>query len=412
MTGKLYYDDPYLRRFTATVLETGVEADGTPFAVLDSTAFYPTGGGQPSDLGSINGVRVVDVEEVEDKIRHRLDQADLEKTKLAPGNSVTGEIDWERRFDHMQQHTGQHILSAAFEELYDGATVGFHLGREIVTVDITLPDLTPEIIETVEGLANRIVFENRPIDCRFVEPEELAAMPLRKPPSVTENIRIVTVQDFDYSPCGGTHPAYTGEVGPIKILGYERYKGNVRIDFVCGWRTLGAMTAKQTVLRQLSRQLTSGEHELPDKVERLLAERKELNATLQEMKQQFLHAEAETLLNDAITKRGTLVVARTFADRPMQELQRLAQRMTEREPSAIALFVSSGAKLQVVFARGTAVGLDVNNMLKSVLPLINGKGGGSPALAQGGGVSEMSADAVLDDVMQKLEIELVQISGM
>ncbi|MBL0386315.1 alanyl-tRNA editing protein [Tumebacillus sp. ITR2] len=407
MTGKLYYDDPYLRLFTATVTDAGVEADGTPFVVLDRTAFYPTGGGQPSDQGTLNGIRVLDVEEVENSIHHRLEKADL-----AVGTSVEGVLDWERRFDHMQQHTGQHILSAAFEELFDAATVGFHLGREIVTVDIALPDLTPEITEKVESLANSIVFENRPIDARFVDAEELALMPLRKAPSVTENIRIVTIANFDYSPCGGTHPHRTGEVGPIKILSYERYKGNVRIDFVCGWRTLKVMTDKQHILRQMSRQLTAGEHELPDKLERLLAERKELSTGLQEMKQQFLHAEAETLLNEALSRRGTLVVARTFEERSMQDLQRLAQRMTEREPSVIVLFISSGEKTQLVFGRGNAVGLNMNNMLKSVLPMIDGKGGGSPSLAQGGGVSKLAPVDLLDDVLQKLEIELVQISGM
>jgi alanyl-tRNA synthetase len=406
MTGKLYYDDPYLRRFQATVTAADVEADGTAYVVLDRTAFYPTGGGQPSDQGTLNGVPVLDVEEVDDEIRHRLAEP------LSVGASVEGEIDWERRFDHMQQHTGQHILSAAFEELFDAATVGFHLGREVVTVDIALPDLTAEIIEKVESLANSIVFENRPIEARFVNPEELAAMPLRKAPSVTENIRIVTIENFDYSPCGGTHPARTGEVGPIKLLGYERYKGNVRIQFVSGWRTLKAMTDKQHILRQLSRHLTSGEAELPEKIDRLLAERKELDRSLQDMKQQFLFAEAEILLDEALSKRGILLVARTFEERPMQELQRLAQRMAEREPSAVILFVSTGAKMQLVFARGSAVGLDMSNMLKSVLPLINGKGGGSPNLAQGGGVTDLSAHDVLDDALAKLEIELVQISGI
>ncbi|PWK13922.1 alanyl-tRNA editing protein [Tumebacillus permanentifrigoris] len=411
MTGKLYYDDPYLRRFTATVTESGVDANGMPYVVLDRTAYYPTGGGQPSDQGTLNGLHVVDVEEVAGQVRHRLARGvDLET--LPVGTTVEGEIEWERRFDHMQQHTGQHILSAAFEELYNGATVGFHLGREVVTVDIALPDLSPVIIEAVEALANRIVFENRPIDARFVAPEELAALPLRKAPSVTENIRIVTIRDFDYSPCGGTHPARTGEVGPIKLLGYERYKGNVRIQFVCGWRTLKAMTEKQQILRQLSRHLTSGEGELPDKIERLLTERKELERSLQDMKQQFLFAEAETWLDAALSKRGILLVARTFEERPMQELQRLAQRMAELEPSVVVLLVSAGAKLQLVFSRGTAVGLDMSNVLKSVLPLINGKGGGSPTLAQGGGVTELSAHEVLDDALQKLEIELVQISGI
>lgn len=409
MRGKLYYDDPYLRHFSAHVTDAGVEADGTAYLVLDRTAFYPTGGGQPSDQGTLSGLPVVDVEEVDEQVRHRLAKG---TEPLPVGTAVEGVINWERRFDHMQQHTGQHILSAAFEDLYEAATLSFHLGRETVTMDISLSDLQPEIIERVEELANRIVFENRPIQATFMEPEELARLPLRKAPSVSENIRIVAIENFDYSPCGGTHPHRTGEVGPIKILGFERYKGNVRIEFACGWRTLRAMTEKQQILRQLARHLTSGEPELPAKVDRLLHERKELDRSLQEMKQQFLYAEAERLLDEALTKRGTLLVARTFEERPMQDLQRLANRMAEREPSVIVLFVSSGAKMQLVFARGAAIGLDMNNMLKSVLPLINGRGGGSPSLAQGGGVTEISADDLLDHVLQRLEIELVEISGL
>lgn len=389
MTRKLFYEDPYLTEFTATVTGHGTEPNGTPYVVLSETAFYPTGGGQPCDLGTLNGVQVVDVEEVDGEIRHRLD------APLLDMRSIEGRIDWTRRFDHMQQHTGQHILSAAFEQLFDGETVGFHLGREVVTVDITLPDLTQEIAEGVERLANSIVLADREILCRFVDKEELARMPLRKPPSVTENIRIVTVDGFDYSPCGGTHPARTGEIGMIKILGWEKYKGNVRVEFVCGWRTWQAMTDKQIVLRQLSRHLTAGEAELPDGVARLLKERKELEKALAEANAKLLEAEADTLFAAARDPHGVRLVAKAFEGRSMQELQRLGQRIASLDPQAVALLVTGGEKTQLVFARGGEVMVPMNELLKETLLLIDGKGGGNPSLAQGGGSAGKSATDVL-----------------
>ncbi|GIM46255.1 alanyl-tRNA editing protein [Collibacillus ludicampi] len=405
MTRKLYYEDVYLREFTAHIVEIGT-ANGTPYVVLDQTAFYPTGGGQPCDHGSIHGVRVVDVEKVGERIVHHL----AEPLSLESSDPrVYGQIDWDRRFDHMQQHTGQHILSAAFEQLFHGETVGFHLGRETVTVDITLPALDQEIVQQVESLANRIVFENRIIQARFVEPEELKQLPLRKPPQVRENIRIVTITDFDHNPCGGTHPERTGEGGPIKILSWERYKGHVRVEFVCGWRALKEMSEKQQILRQLILQLTCGEHELPANVIRLLDERKDKEKALQEACSKLLDFEANEWVKQSVPRHGIHLVTRTFAERSMQEMQRLAQQITARDPLAVVLFVSGGTKTQLVFARGSDVRVEMNALLKETLPLIAGKGGGTPAIAQGGGVTSQSPDEVLAHAVNLLEQKLEQI---
>ncbi|MGB8954587.1 MAG: DHHA1 domain-containing protein [Tumebacillaceae bacterium] len=401
-TRKLYYEDAYIRQFAAQVVEKGAETDGTPYVVLDQTAFYPTGGGQPCDLGQICGIAVVDVEEMEDgAIRHRL------AATLADEGEVHAEIDWTRRFDHMQQHDGQHILSAAFEQLYDADTLAFHLG-DSVTVDIDLPDLTQEIVERVEELANRIVFENRPILQRFVTPEELAQIPMRGTLKVHDNVRIVTIDGFDNNGCGGTHPARTGEVGPIKILTWERTKGHVRLTFTCGWRTLKAMTEKQLVLRALTRQMTSSEAELPDKITRLLNERKELDKAMADARGKLLGVEAEELLANAETHQSVRVVAAAFPDRAMAEMQKLAQQILERDASAVALLCAGGDKVQLVCARGTEVLLAANEVLKSTLPLFNGKGGGSPAIAQGGGVADVTPEAVVEHARQVVEGLLAQ----
>jgi len=398
MTRKLYYEDPYLVEFTASVTKRGIEADGTPYAVLDQTAFYPAGGGQPCDLGTLGSLNVTDVEEVDGEIRHRLCEP-LPETVAA----VQGEIDWSRRFDHMQQHNGQHIFSAACEHLFDADTIGFHLGRETVTVDLTLPDLTQERVEAIEYLCNKIVFDNRPIEARFVEREEAAQMPMRKPPTVTENIRVVIIPDFDYNGCGGTHPSRTGETGPIKILSWERYKGNVRVHFVCGWRALKAMTEKQLVLKRLNRHLNSGEAEMESSVVRLISERKELERALQDAKSRLLDSEALGLLEGAQTRAGLPVVAAAFAERPMQELQKLAQAITAKNPHALALLVAGGAKIQLVFARGTEASLPVNELLRHTLRLIDGKGGGNASAAQGGGVTDKTPSDVLAEALMQLE---------
>lgn len=403
MTRKLYYEDPYLREFSARVTARGVEADGTPYVVLDQTCFYPTGGGQPCDLGQIEGVDVLDVEEVAGQIHHRL---------AAPvtNETVRGAIDWARRFDHMQQHNGQHILSAAAEHLYDVDTVGFHLGRETVTVDLAFPDLTQPIVDELEYLANQVVFDNRAIEQRFVTDEELRRYPLRKQPTVRENVRLVIIPDFDYNGCGGTHPHRTGETGPIKILSWERYKGNVRVTFVCGWRALRELREKQLILRTVARQLTSGEAELEDKVARLLHERKELDKALSDARLQLLDAEAEQLWHAHTLLHGVPVVAHAFAERSMQELQRLAGKLAEREAHALVLLVAGGAKTQLVFARGSAATVPMNELLKDTLQLIAGKGGGQPSLAQGGGDTSQTPAAVLAHALELADARLLHVS--
>ncbi|NGQ96241.1 alanyl-tRNA editing protein [Brevibacillus sp. SYP-B805] len=397
MKDRLYYTDPYIQTFEANVIYQGSEEDGTPYIVLDRTAFYPTGGGQPCDTGTLNGIEVIQVEEVDSTVRHRLSRP------FPPGTTTAaGSIDWQRRFDHMQQHAGQHILSAAFAELFDAQTVGFHLGRERVTIDLAVEEVTEEMAVQAVELANRIVFENRPIIARFVDPVELARLPLRKPPAVTENIRIVTIEGFDYNPCGGTHPKQTGEIGPIQILDWERMKGNVRVAFICGGRTARELWHKHRVLKQLGRLLSSSEAELPDAVARLQLERKETERALQEANQKLLEAEARERMREAETIGGLRLAAVALAERPLPDMQKLAQRMVALDPTAIALLVSSGPKTQLVFARGEAVSLPMNELLREALPLIDGKGGGNPAMAQGGGTGGPSPEDLLTQIKESL----------
>ena len=213
-TERLYRENSYAADFTARVkrqMQTGKGFE----VVLDRTAFYPAGGGQPCDTGWLNGIPVVDVEEREGYVVHILKQR-LESC------SVTGKIDWKRRFDHMQQHAGQHVLSACFEKIAGAGTVGFHLGSQFVYIELNRTDLTGDLVARAEELANRTVFDNLLIKTYTVEPEDLKGLPLRKPPTVTRDIRIVEIDGFDYSPCGGTHPSHTGCIGLIKVRRWER----------------------------------------------------------------------------------------------------------------------------------------------------------------------------------------------
>ncbi|WCK56226.1 DHHA1 domain-containing protein [Aneurinibacillus sp. Ricciae_BoGa-3] len=400
MQHKLYYQDPYITEFTASLIGQGIDDNGRPYVILNQTAFYPTGGGQPYDTGELNGTAVIDVEEVGGQIRHILEHP-LEHTQ-----TVSGRINWKRRLDHMQQHTGQHILSASFEQLFCAATVGFHMGSEIVTIDLAISDLSWDLAGQAEELANRIVFENRIITPRFVESEELKELPLRKAPTVTENIRIVTIEGFDHNPCGGTHPARTGDVGPIKVLGWEKNKGNIRVEFVCGARTLQVLDKKQRILRDATRLLISSETELAANIERVLAERKNLEKQLGEANDKLLAYEADACIAAAVALGGAAWIQRIYSNRPLPELQKLAKMIADKEASAVVLLFSTGNRTQVVAARGTEVVLSAGDWIKEIMPFIGGKGGGSAAIAQGGAVTEIPAEEIVQYALDKLKAKL------
>lgn len=397
MKERLYYQDAYIQEFNAIVVNRGNDETGN-YIEVSETAFYPTGGGQPCDTGTINGIPVTQVEEVDGQVRHYL------ATSLPDSVSkVVGRIDWERRFDHMQQHNGQHILSAAFYQQAGIATVGFHLGREIVTIDLDTDELTDELIRDVEDLANQVVVENRSIEPRFVTEEELMSLPIRKAPTVQENIRVVIIPDFDYNLCGGTHPKRTGEVGMIKVVGWERNKGKIRLSFVCGSRVLGLLREKQAVLQSLTKMLTCGEGDLVSNVSRVLDEQKETSRQLQDARLKLLDYEVVEMRQQAFAYNDMQVITKVLENSSMQDLQRIAQTITARYADSVVLLVSIGERTQLVFARGGGITLDATNLLKQVLPLIDGKGGGKPEMGQGGGTSNVSGEVIIQHALAILQ---------
>ena len=384
---KLYYEDPYIKTFETELVYQAADEKERVYAVLKETAFYPTGGGQPHDEGALNNIKVVDVEEVEGEIRHYLEgELDTSTTE------VSGEIDWKRRFDHMQQHAGQHILSAAFEELYGYKTVSFHLGRETLTIDLEISELPAEHAEEAERLANAIILENRPIESKCVSAEEASKFPLRKKLSVSEDIRLVIIPEFDYNGCGGTHPTSTGQVSGVKILDWERQKKKIRVQFVCGSRILAQLQTKYEITRNLSQLLNAPEKELPSAASRLIENGKDLEKQLEEAKETLLAFEAKELY----TAEEGEYVSQVFKGRTIQELQKLARLIASQSENADVILINETAdKLQFVCAKGADSESDMKSLSAELLQKINGKGGGNPQFAQGGGEKLMSGEDLL-----------------
>lgn len=376
MEQKLYYQNAYLKSFSAELINQEIDESGRLYAVLSQTAFYPTGGGQPFDTGTLNDIKVMDVEEVDGEIRHYIE------THLDTTDSIKGMIDWERRFDHMQQHSGQHILSAAFEELYNYKTVSFHLGKDTLTIDLETENLSFEEAAEVEVLANKIILENRPIITEWVNEDKLSKYKLRKELSVSKNIRLVIIPDFDYNGCGGTHPDSTGQVASLKILGWERQKKKVRVEFVCGKRVLQQLGRKHSVLQQLTAALNAPEQDMVETVNRMLVHRKELEKTLEESREKLLSYESAELIAECDGD----VASKVYKNRSIQELQKLARLLvSDAEDRTFLLVAENGDKLQFVFARGKNANSNLKEWTKEALLLIDGKGGGNDFLSQGGG---------------------------
>ena len=400
MTERLYYADAYARTFEAQVIDR-VEVHGQPAVILDRSAFYPEGGGQPSDRGTLNDVAVLDVitREADDAVLHVL-AADVTER-------VTGVVDGARRFDLMQQHTGQHILSQAFVQAADAETVSFHLSPDplygALTIDLNTAQLSPAQIDRAEELANTIVFENRSVVARFVTDQELQALPLRKPPQVDRAIRIVQVDGFDWSACGGTHVARTGEVGLIKIVKMEHRGAETRVEFRCGRRALHDYRRKNQMIMQIAADLSIGFWEVDQAIGRMQSEAKALRKQLADADTRMQQYEARELI-EAIEPRGDYgLIAHTWLNRDAAYLKRVASLLVAR-PKTVVVLGATGAACSLVFARSKDLSIDLAVLLKAAAAQLGGKGGGSPDFAQAGGsaVTEAQLKATIAWARQQL----------
>lgn len=375
MTRKLYYDDPYLREITVQVAESAAD-EGGQYVVLDQTCFYPEGGGQPADQGMIGTAAVLDVQNHGGEIRHYLDRPlELGEYKAA--------LDWNRRWDHMQQHAGQHLLSALLEDRHGYRTTSFHLGKERVSIDLHKASIDRATLRQVELEANRIISRHLPIRTRFVNDQQLEQLHLRKPAAVRGDIRLVEMEGIDLNACGGTHPDNTAGIGLLKILGTEKAKGGTRLYFLCGERALEHFSKLSDAGDALIGKLNAPLAELVQAADALLSEKIAADKEIVELKKQLLLAEAK-----ALTPESGIAI-RNFGDRPVKELQQLARLATEEYPSVCLLFAAHAeGSIRLVCARGNESSADMRETLKRLLQETDGKGGGTPALAQGGGNTE------------------------
>lgn len=394
MTERLYYADPYLCAFDTRVVEAR-EVDGHPAVVLGETAFYPTSGGQPHDTGMLNGVPVVDVLVDDDgEVIHVL-AAELVAER------VHGEVDWPRRFDHMQQHTGQHILSQAYIEAGGVETVSFHLGEDASTIDLDRAPLEDELTLRAEEIANRVVLEDRVVMARFVDADELAELPLRKPPAVEGPIRVVSVASFDWSACGGTHVTTAGQVGTIKVTRVERRKDLSRVHFLCGWRALADYQRKQEVVRALTVHLTTSEDELLASIERLEEGTKALYKELNAAQMALLEVEVGRWLEGAELLGARRVVRLSFGERDVMLLREAARRLAEHS-GVVALLAAERPQPQFVFAAAEDVDADMGGLMRTATAVLGGRGGGRPHFAQGGAPAGGSVERALDAAVAAL----------
>ena len=384
-TERLYYTDPYLREFDATLVDT-VSYEGQTALVLDRTAFYPTSGGQPHDVGAFGDVSIVDVVDAEDgRILHIADRAPSSTT-------LHGTIDWSRRFDHMQQHTGQHVLSAAFDRMLGARTESFHLGIESSTIDLGR-EVSASEIARAEHEANRVVWENRPVTIRFAGPEEIASLRLRKEPKREGTLRLIEVQDFDLSACGGTHVSHTGAIGMIAVASAERFRGGSRITFLCGGRALDGFRLLRDAVSGSVRSLSVLPAELPAAIERLQVDARDLRKQVRDFQLKVAVQEADRLAAEAVDVGGRKLVTASLPSWDAAGLKVIAAGIAER-PGHVAVLVGGPAPAPIVVARAPESGIDSGALLRALLARHGGKGGGRPELAQGGGLTSAAADVL------------------
>ena len=381
MTQRIYYSEPYRRSFDAKVLAVDIVA-GHAHVTVDQTAFYPTSGGQPFDTGTLGGAAVTEVIDRDDgTIAH------VVSGSLNPGDVVTGEIDWARRFDHMQQHTGQHVLSAAFDRLFGVRTESFHMGQVSSTIDLAR-EVSESEIAKAEDDANRIVWEDRPVTIRFSTAEEAAAMGMRKESARSGTLRLIDVQDYDLSACGGTHVDRTGAIGIIAIGGWEKFKGGSRVEFLCGGRALQRFRVWRGALSAVQKHLSVPPIEMAASIERLQEDAKAVQRTVRGFQEKLATHEAQALL-----AKGSPVVA-AIEGWDAQGIKAIAAAITAADQNAVVALFTTATPAQVVIARGSKSTVDAGALLKQLTAKFGGKGGGKPDLAQGGGLGARADELI------------------
>ncbi len=408
MTDRLYYRDSFLHEFEGEITEVVpvAEINGRHGVYLDRTAFYPTSGGQVYDTGWLlpgggsEKLRVAEVAETEDgRVVHYI-EADKAPQR---GTRIRGMIDPVRRRDHMQQHSGQHVLSAAFVRLFNLPTLSFHMGEEACSIDLDTPRLTMGQVEETEALANEIVQENRPVEIKFVTQTAAQELGLRKPPRTDKDeLRLVDIRDFDLSACGGTHVQNTGQIGCILLRKTERVRQGWRVEFVCGQRAVATARHDYTALTEAASLFSGHIWDVPQQVRKSLDDVKLATKASERLLDELAELQAARLLAEVTPVNGKKVIARVYPDRDLVFIRLLAQKMTRQESSVVALLASTSSQVSLVFAQSKGMSSDMGALLKETLAKLGGRGGGRKDMAQGGAPKAEGLEAALDEAAQKV----------
>jgi alanyl-tRNA synthetase len=403
MTERLYYHDSFLYEFDAEVLDVEA-ADSRAAIILDRTAFYPTTGGQTFDTGWMiadnNKTRVAEVIEKDDHtVLHLLEApAAIEK-----GAHIRGLIDVDRRRDHMQQHSGQHLLSAAFVRLFNLPTVSFHMGADACSIDLETKTLTQDQVQAAETLANDVVTQDRPVGIRFVSHEEAQGLGLRKlPPVERDQLRLIDIQDFDLSACGGTHVATTGQVGCILLRKTEKVRQGWRVEFVCGKRAVATARRDYSALAESAALSSSHLWDVPQQIRKFQEEARASRKATEQLLEELAGLYAGDLLRETPESGGSRVVVRLFSDRDLAFTKLLAQKLIRLHPDVVALLGTTAGQPALIFAQSAGQPFDMGSLMKEVLTQVGGRGGGNKDMAQGGPARVEGIEAVLQQAATRL----------
>ncbi len=397
LTDRLYYTDSFLHDFEARVVSVANDAGRTAIT-LDRSAFYPTSGGQTFDTGWIESgddaptrLTVIEVTENEQtgEVVHFLE---AETASLKPGDTVRGVIDSARRRDHMQQHSGQHVLSAAFEKLFSFATVSFHMGDDNCTIDLATESLSAKQLQAAERVANEIIAEDRPVEIRFATPDEARTLGVRKiPPVEREKLRLIDIREFDLNACGGTHVRSTGQIGSILLRKTEKVKQGVRVEFVCGLRAVNTARHDYETLTDAAALFSTHIWEVPQQIRKSQEESKAAQKTQHRLLEEVAELQAGRMLQLAKQRDARKLVVQHFADRDLNFIKMLAQKLT-KAGQCIALLSCGGSQPSLVFAQTPGLNDDMGALMKQAVQSLGTRGGGNRDMAQGGAPDGPSAE--------------------
>lgn len=398
-TERLYYTDSHLIEFEARVLDKSERVSGWTAITLDRTAFYPTGGGQPSDTGTLNGARVLECIDAEaDGVLHVIQGRTPEI-----GSTVNGRIDWARRLDHIQQHTGQHILSQAFVTLFNAPTKGFRVMDVACEIDVELMNPGDEVIERAVELANNVIWEDRLITIKTVTSEDARQLSLRKEAAREGELRLIEIDGFDLTPCGGTHAYRTGEVGLIAVRSWERARGLTRIEFVAGVRALTDYRRANKTARAVAALYSAARDDAAKLTVRLIEENKELHRRVRALEDIAARVEASELMaNSLLTPSGSRIITKIFDNRDAESLKHLAHALIANSQTIVLLGSREKDAARLVFAKSADAPGDMNVLMKAACEMLEGRGGGKPDLAQGGGKNTEKLGEAINEATKTL----------